>query len=655
MLDFGRDICNKLDMSGAREWLVTNGIGGYASGTIAGVLTRRYHGLLVAALNPPLERTLLLAKLEEAAVYESEEYNLSANRWGSGAVEPQGFHLMERFHLEGTTPVWTYAIADALLEKRVWMEQGENTTYIRYDLVRCTDPLNLTLKALVNYRDHHGGTQNGDHQFQVEPHKRGLCITAYEQFSPFYLLCDRAKITQQYQWYKDYFLSVEAYRGLSPADDHLHVGNFHITLSTGESLTMIASTEENSDMDGEASYTRQRKYDQDLIDQSHFGDAEPEIQHLVLAADQFIVQRSTVDNPEGRTILAGYPWFGDWGRDTMISLTGLTLTTGRFDVARSILQTYSKFVDQGMIPNRFPEIGAAPEYNTVDATLWYFEAIRAYFDVTRDVDLLQELFPVLKEIISWHTRGTRYNIRVDAVDSLLHAGEPGVQLTWMDATVGGWVVTPRIGKPVEINALWYNALRIMSEFSNVLSESGEVYEQLADEAEGSFSRFWNEEAGHCYDVLDGQDGDDLTLRPNQLIAVSLPHSPLNKEQQRSIVDICAAYLLTPHGMRSLAPDHEDYSRRYGGDQIQRDAAYHQGTVWAWLIGPFVLAHLRAYRDPVIARSYLNPLIRHLSDHGVGSISEIFDGDPPFTARGCFAQAWSIAEVLRAWQLTERTE
>ena len=655
MLDFGRDICNNLDISGAREWLVTNGIGGYASGTIAGVLTRRYHGLLVAALNPPLERTLLLTKLEETAVYRGEDYYISANRWGSGVVDPQGFHLMERFHLEGTTPVWTYAIADALLEKRVWMEQGQNTTYIRYDLVRGSHPLNLTLKALVNYRDHHGGTHIGDHQFQVEPHERGLCITAFEQLSPFYLFCDRAEITQQYQWYKDYFLSVEAYRCLSTADDHLHVGDFHITLSTGESFIMIASTEEHSDMDGEASYTRQRKYEQDLIGHSHIGDEGPEIQHLVLAADQFVVQRSTVDNPEGRTILAGYPWFGDWGRDTMISLPGLTLTTGRYDVARSILQTYSRFVDQGMIPNRFPEIDTAPEYNTVDATLWYFEAIRAYFDTTKDVDLLQELFPVLKEIISWHTRGTRYSIRVDPVDSLLNAGAPGVQLTWMDAMVGSWVVTPRTGKPVEINALWYNALRIMSEFSNVLSESGEVYEQLADQAKVSFDRYWNEEAGHCYDVIDGPDGDDLTLRPNQLFAVSLPHSPLNREQQRSIVDICSAYLLNPHGVRSLAPDHKDYRGSYGGDQIQRDTAYHQGTVWGWLIGPFVLAHLRAYCDPVLARSYLNPLIRHLSDHGVGSISEIFDGDPPFTARGCFAQAWSLAEVLRAWQLTEKTE
>ena len=306
-----------------------------------------------------------------------------------------------------------------------------------------------------------------------------------------------------------------------------------------------------------------------------------------------------------------------------------------------------------MLPNRFPEIGELPEYNTVDATLWYFEALRAYWDITADDDLLKDLFPVLQEIIAWHQHGTRYNINMDPDDGLLYAGDPGVQLTWMDAKVGEWVVTPRIGKPVEINALWYHALRLMVEFSERLEESSGEYTELAELVFRSFTRFWNGAANYCFDVIDGPQGDDSALRPNQLLAVSLPNSPLTPEQQRSVVDACARYLLTSHGLRSLSPSEEDYVGHYSGDQVQRDASYHQGTVWGWLIGPFVQAHLRVYRDPEQASSFLLPLIRHLNAHGVGSISEIFDGDPPFTPRGCFAQAWSVAEVLRTWPLTKK--
>jgi predicted glycogen debranching enzyme len=379
------------------------------------------------------------------------------------------------------------------------------------------------------------------------------------------------------------------------------------------------------------------------------------IRCLSLRADQFIVSRPTPDDPGGKSIIAGYPWFGDWGRDTMISLPGLTLATGRPDVARSILRTFARFVDRGMLPNRFPDEGETPRvaYNTVDATLWYFEAIRAYHAATGDDDLVRELFPVLQDIIDWHQRGTRYNIHVDPNDGLLYAGEAGVQLTWMDAKVGDWVVTPRIGKPVEINALWYNALRIMADFSRLVTgesvPSDVSYTTLADRVRSSFARFWNEAGGYGYDVIDGPGGDDASLRPNQLFAVSLHHSPLDADRQRAVVEVCARHLLTSHGLRSLAPNDPAYVGRYGGDQYQRDAAYHQGTVWGWLIGPFVSAHLRVYRDPALAQSYLAPLMHHLSDHGLGSISEIFDGDAPFAPRGCIAQAWSVAEVLRAWQ------
>jgi predicted glycogen debranching enzyme len=387
--------------------------------------------------------------------------------------------------------------------------------------------------------------------------------------------------------------------------------------------------------------------------------SEP-VKHLVLAADQFIVSRTLTGSPlgaegdeeeGGSTIIAGYPWFGDWGRDTMIGLPGLTLATGRHEVAARILRTFSHFVDQGMLPNRFPDDGEWPEYNTVDATLWFFEAIRAYHAATADDALLRDLFPVLEDIIEWHQRGTRYQIHLDPADGLLHAGEAGVQLTWMDAKVRDWVVTPRIGKPVEINALWYNALRVMADFARQLDKKTALYVKLGVRAQSGFARFWRDTVGYCYDVIDGPQGDDPALRPNQLLAVSLPYSPLTNTQQRGVVDACARHLLTSYGLRSLAPSDPAYIAHYGGDQHRRDGAYHQGTVWSWLIGPFVSAHLRAFGDREQARSFLEPLIRHLADHGVGSVSEIFDGDPPFTPRGCIAQAWGVAELLRAWQET----
>ena len=665
-LDFGRGVCGDLAAAGGKEWLVTNGIGGYAAGTIAGPLTRRYHGLLIAALHPPLGRTLLATKLDETATYLGHDYPLFANRWADGSVNPAGFHHIERFHLEGTTPAWTFACADALLEKRVWMQQGANTTYILYHLRRGSAPLALSVKAIANYRDHHGATRGGWHM-QIEPVAYGLRITAFDGATPFYLLSDHAEAEPRHEWYTNFFLSVEEYRGLDAVEDHLYAGNFLATLQPGESLTLVISTEATPNLDGASAYAERQHDEQSLLDQTPTltpTSTPPHpytpdgIQRLVLAADQFIARRPRPADPQGQTIIAGYPWFGDWGRDTMISLPGLTLAAGRPDVARSILRTFAHFVDRGMLPNRFPDEGETPEYNTVDATLWYFEAIRAYHAHSGDDDFVRELFPVLSGIIDWHRRGTRYNIHVDPNDGLLYAGEAGVQLTWMDAKVGDWVVTPRIGKPVEINALWHNALRVMADFSYIVggdssrrsSASGDAsYNAVADQVKASFSRFWYVAGNYCYDVIDGPGGDDASLRPNQLFAVSLPHTPLDADQQRAVVDACARHLLTSHGLRSLAPDDPAYIGHYGGDQRQRDGAYHQGSVWGWLIGPFVSAHLRVYRDPAQAQSYLMPLLHHLADHGVGSISEIFDGDPPFTPRGCIAQAWSVAEMLRAWQ------
>lgn len=672
---FGREICGNPDIAAAREWLVTNGIGGYACGTVAGILTRRYHGLLIAALQPPLGRTLMLTKLEEVVHYDHQVYSLSTDRWMDGSLDPQGYRYIERFSLNGTVPTWQFAIGDALLEKRLWMQQGANTTYVQYTLQRASQPLALMLKALVNYRDHHGNVRSWGWQMAVERVESGVCVRALPHATPLYLLSDRADVLLVHDWYYGFDLATERYRGLSDREDHFHAATFHLTLEPGESVVIVAGTEATPNLNGTAAFKQRQAYEQKLLNLWRTDrpgvsrEASSWIAQVVLAADQFLVNRSVnVPSSEsypgaetdpasstqlsGKTIIAGYPWFSDWGRDTMISLPGLTLATGRSEIARLILRTFAHYVDQGMLPNRFPDAGETPEYNTVDATLWYFEAINQYYKTTQDDDLLMELFPVLADIIHWHCRGTRYNIHLDPADGLLYAGEEGVQLTWMDAKVGDWVVTPRTGKPIEVNALWYNALRTMAKFARQLGKPHQEYEAIADRTLARFPRFWNPALGYCYDVVDGPNGDDPSLRPNQIFAVSLPESPLTPAQQKAVVDVCGRSLLTSFGLRSLAPDHPDYQGHYGGDPRQRDGSYHQGTVWGWLIGPYVLAHLRVYGDPIQARQFLEAMTDHLCDHGIGSLSEIFDGDPPMTPRGCIAQAWTVAEVLRAWVATE---
>ncbi len=657
-LNFGRDLCANLETADSREWLVANGIGGFASGTISGILTRRYHGLLIAACKPPLDRKLLLAKLEETAIYNGETIELFANRWADGSVNPPGFDRIEQFHLEGAMPVWTFAFADALLEKRIWMQPGENTTYVRYKLLRSLYPAKLNLKVLVNYRDYHGETHNSAAP-QVVLIDQGIKVLASEGAVPFYVLCAQAQAQLRSEWYRNFSLSVEQYRGFGGLEDHFLAAELQALLQPGEMLTVVASTAGDANTDSEIALAQRRNYESDVVSQADMSlnNAPPGVRQLLFAADQFIVRRETIREKSGRSVLAGYHWFGDWGRDTMISLPGLTLATGRPQIAGSILRTFARYVDEGMLPNRFPDAGEDPEYNTVDATLWYFDAIHAYHAATGDDALLKELFPVLQEIIDWHLRGTRYQIHVDPADGLLFAGEPGVQLTWMDAKVDDWVVTPRIGKPVEINALWYHALSLMAAFADRLGQPSKIYLDAAEKARRNFLRFWNEEAGYCFDVLDGPDGNEACFRPNQLFAISLPRGDegepmlFDAPRQKAILDACALHLLTSNGIRSLAPSDPGYIGHYGGSRRERDAAYHQGTVWAWLIGPFVSAHLKVYKDAAAARSFLLPLLDNLSTHGLGSLSEIFDGDPPFTPRGCIAQAWSVAAVLRAWQQT----
>jgi predicted glycogen debranching enzyme len=655
---FGREICGSLEIAEEREWLVANGIGGYASGTVSGNLTRRYHGLLIAALNPPVGRTLLVAKLEETATLAGLEYALATNRWLSGAIEPKGYLHLESFRLVGMMPVWRFALGDALLEKRIWMRQGENTTHVQYSLLSGSSPVRLSAKALVNYRDFHSSTHAGDWRMKIEPVRNGVQVTPYDGSTCFYLLSPNAYLEPQHVWYRDFFLPVERARGLDDHEDHLLAAVTNVELVSGQSLTFVLTTNLQAELDGAKSGADHLEYERKLFSKwksSHPQASSPApawIRQLILAADQFIVKRALPEEPGRRSIIAGYHWFGDWGRDAMIALPGLTLTNGRPEIAKKTLFSFARYVDDGMLPNNFPDAGGRPEYNTVDAALWYFEAVRQYFEATDDAESVSKLYPVLAQIIHGHLKGTRYNIHVDEADGLLYAGEQGVQLTWMDAKIGDWVVTPRIGKPVEINALWYNALKTMARLAPILGKSAEPFQKMGERVKQSFARFWNAAANCCYDVIDDpRIGNDASIRPNQIFAVSLPESPLSPEQQKAVVDVCARRLLTPRGLRSLAQGEPGYRGHYGGGPRERDGAYHQGTVWGWLIGPFVLAHLRVYGDRQAAQSFLEPLGAQVSFYGLGTLGEIFDGDAPFTPRGCIAQAWTVAEVLRAWRAT----
>jgi predicted glycogen debranching enzyme len=660
-VDFGREICGVLDVAEQREWLVTNGIGGFASGTVSGNLTRRYHGLLVAAQHPPVGRMQLVAKVDETVRFDALDYALATNRWASGAIEPQGYVHIESFRLDGNTPVWRFAVGDALLEKRVWMRHGENTTCVQYTMLRGSQSMELELRTFINYRDFHSNTHAGNWRMKIDAVKNGLQITAFDGAIPFYLLSAGAKVEPRHDWSRDYFLPLEKYRGLDDREDYLLAAAFRAVLQRNQSVTIIFSTNASTALDGDVARAQNAKRESDLLAQWSSADATAAsvapawVRQLILAADQFVVTRDVSNDPDdsdGKSIIAGYHWFGDWGRDTMIALPGLTLATSRAGIAKKILESFARYIDGGMLPNNFPDAGGRPEYNTVDAALWFFEAVRQYFAATQDIETLAKLFPVMSQMIDAHMAGTRYHIHVDQADGLLYAGEPGVQLTWMDAKVADWVVTPRIGKPVEINALWFNALETMASLAPAANKSAEPFTKLAERVKQSFSKFWNDRFGYCYDVLDAPGiGNDAALRPNQIFAVSLPQSPLPAKQQKAVVDICARRLVTSYGLRSLAQTEPGYQEHYGGNIRERDGAYHQGTVWGWLLGPFVLAHLRVYADRDAALSFLEPLGKQIHSHGLGTLSEIFDGEPPFTPRGCIAQAWTVAEVLRAWRAT----
>ncbi|MEP7343118.1 MAG: amylo-alpha-1,6-glucosidase [Acidobacteriota bacterium] len=646
MIQFNENICGNLDEASQREWLETNGLGGFATSTITGLNTRRYHGLLVAAINPPVGRMVLLSKLEETLVMNGERYNLSANQYPS-SVHPQGYCYLKEFRLD-PFPTFVYEVAGVVIEKSVFMVHGENTTVVQYKLQEKSREVTdcyLEVHPLVAFRDYHSTAhENGLINDYVEAAEGLATIHPYADLLKLYFAHDANELANTGYWYRNFEYSVERQRGLDFTEDLFNHFALKFDLNKNTSATVIASTQPHTADEANEFRRAEIERRQKLL----AGVKNDElIRTLTLAADQFIVARG-----EQKTVIAGYHWFADWGRDTMIALPGLTLTTGRYDIARSILLEFAKHVDRGMLPNRFLDSGGESEYNTVDATLWYFEAVRALLAHTNDYDFVRtNLYDVLADIINWHERGTRYQIHVDA-DGLLFAGEPGVQLTWMDAKIGDWVVTPRTGKPVEIQALWYNALCVMEELAGRFGDAANAgrFAAMAEGAKESFNRqFRNEAAGCLYDVVDGEARDD-SIRPNQIFAASLHHSMLDEEQARQVVAVVQHDLLTPVGLRSLSPNDPRYVGRYVGDMRQRDGAYHQGPVWAWLIGPFITAYLKANGKTETTRKqvkqWIDGFLPHLCVAGLGQISEILDGDAPNAPRGCIAQAWSVAELLR---------
>ena len=651
MIQFKQELCPALEAALSREWLETNGLGGFASATIIGLNTRRYHGLLVAATKPPVGRFVLLSKLEEVLYVEGQAFDLSANQY-PGTVHPQGFRYLKQFRLD-PFPVFTYEVEGIEIEKSVFMIHGENSTVIHYELRKNNHPespknLRVEIRPLIAFRDYHGTThENGAINAGVEERSGSVSVTPYRGLPSLYLAHNAVELNKTGYWYRNFEYDAERERGLDFQEDLFNPLVLRFDLRFDLQASIIASTAQRDVAEvieyRQNEITRRRKAVMSSPVLDVFG------QTLAAAADQYVVSRG-----EHKTVIAGYHWFSDWGRDTMIALPGLTLPTGKHEIARSMLRTFAKHVDQGMLPNRFPDAGETPEYNTVDATLWFFEAARGYLAYTGDLEFVRsELYSVFADIISWHVRGTRYGIKVDP-SGLLSSGEQGVQLTWMDAKVGDWVVTPRRGKPVEIQALWYNALCIMEELAGRLGdEAGQKrYRNMAAVANWAFNRlFWNEESGCLYDVING-GAPDPAIRPNQIFAVSLPHSMVSAERAKSVVEKVCEHLLTPYGLRSLAASDPQYRGHYTGGPAERDGAYHQGTVWPWLMGPFIAAYVKVNGDSDDARrqadEWLVPLRDHLGEAGLGHISEIFEGDPPHRPCGCIAQAWSVAEILRAY-------
>jgi predicted glycogen debranching enzyme len=653
-----------------REWLLANGLGGYASGTISGMVSRRYHGLLIAALPAPLGRVVMLNHLAEYLRLPDGRRVQFAGEESCRLDDPQeAIHYVSEFRLEEGLPVWRYDVEGHIIEKSVLLVHQQNTVHVTYRLLSEHSSAQLEIMPSVHFRPHENDVASALGSYGLNIQNGHYEIHGDAQYPPLRLTIQDAPATFTHDatHLGEIAYQIEAERGYRSLGSLWNPGRLTFELAPHRTATLVASTEDWSAMLAlspaaalEAEQERRRR----LISAAPAGLQQANAAELVLAADQFVITpagrvedtaRARAAGDEVRTMIAGYHWFTDWGRDTMISLEGLTLVTGRKAVAGWILRTFAHYIRDGLIPNMFPEGEADGLYHTADATLWFFHALDRYLEISGDRTTLPLLLPKLIEIAERHLHGTRFGIQVDAADGLLRQGAEGYQLTWMDAKVDGWVVTPRRGKAVEINALWYNALRLLEGWLRAENREAEAtaYAGHAERARESFNRrFWSEEHGYLFDVVDGEQGDDAACRPNQIFSISLRFPVLEEKHWPAILEKVRGELLTPVGLRSLSRDHPDYKSRYFGDLRARDAAYHQGTVWGWLIGPFIDAWLKVLPDDRTgARRFLDGLLHHLDEACVGSMSEIFDAEKPFTPRGCICQAWTVAEVLRCLMKT----
>lgn len=629
-----------------KEWLLTNGLGSFASSTIIGANTRRYHGLLVASFRYPVKRHLIISKFDETVQIGDISYNLAANQT-PGYINP-GFQYLQSAEID-KLPTFTYNVQDVFIEKKISMVYGKNTVAVVYRVVGGIKPVVLRITPLVNFREYHGNTTSSGLSFKTSLYENGIILKP-----------DCAEVNIEIKssegifksyintWFysMDYFMERE--RGLNSIEDHYMPGCFEITVDPGQEkvFTIVGSVDGIDTLDGLKIIQEEEARLEGLIKKAGYNDQFSNA--LVMAADKFIVYRQSTD---AKSIIAGYPWFTDWGRDTMVSLPGLTLVTKRFEDAKEILISFTKYIRNGLVPNMFPDEGREPVYNTVDASLWFIEATYKFLKYTKQYSFVkEEIYPHLKEIIECYKNGTDFNIKMD-IDGLISAGSQGTQLTWMDAKVGEWVVTPRQGKAVEINALWYNALKIMDILAIKFGDENKGYQRLASKVKKSFVQFWNEKEECLYDVIDVSHKDEK-VRPNQIFALSLSYPVLDGEKAKKVLNKVLDELYTAFGLRSLSPNDKDYRGIYIGDQLKRDSSYHEGTVWGWLIGPFITAYLRvnnhSEESKRLCRKIMEPFSAHLRDAGIGLVSEIFDGNDPNNPRGCYAQAWSVAEVLRVY-------
>jgi predicted glycogen debranching enzyme len=644
-MNLGPQDCQNLERSLSLEWLETNGRGGFASGTVAGPNTRRYHALLLVARNPPVDRLVLVNHLEEHVEIDGRFVPISANLY-PGATHPDGYRRCVGFSSE-PWPTWTYDCEGIQLAREILYLYERDAVVVRWCLLNpAAGPVRLRIRPMLTGREYHAlhhenGTlraaaQAGDGWVAWQPYRDLPTVRAFHH----------GTYRHEPDWYRRVQYPVEQERGLDFEEDWWSPGEITLDLSADRGGDVVLTTERPDRLDADALVARERRRREHLADGSP---ADPLVSALWRASEAYLSVRE-----QGKTVIAGYPWFTDWGRDTFLSLPGLCLVTGRHEVARQVIEAFARHVSQGMIPNRFPDAGETLEYNTVDASLWFVQAVGRYLAYTGEMDTIEKVaWPAVRAILDGYRQGTRYGIKVDQ-DGLVAAGVPGFQLTWMDAKVGDWVVTPRRGKPVEIQALWIHALAIGAALAVRFGDRDYAARCASAHAQAVASfrkRFWYEAGGHLYDVVDGEEGDDSTFRPNQLYAIALCDDLLEPDRAQQVVQAVADRLLTPVGLRTLAPGDPRYRPRYEGGVAERDGAYHQGTVWPFLLGPFVTAWIKVHGGSDEARrearTFFDGIERHLAEACLGQVSEVFDAEPPHRPKGCFAQAWSVAEVLRA--------